>query len=217
MERARVRTVHAQAVAVLVFGGALAAVTMSACGSRGPLDDEPYADASPDVVTPDVEVEAATDGKPDVIDAGREGGSFIDCGICLFDQCSPAILECVQSPGCQAVFQCVIGTCITSGKGFSPQCLFSCGQSDLAGALQALQVFQCITGKCGPDCTQVLGLLGSLGGGGSSSGGSSTSSSSSGGTKDAGKDASSDGGKKNAAFKQTFSRWPALVSTLEDD
>src|SRR5688572_24711426 len=111
MQRARVRTVHAQAVAVLVFGGALAGITMSACGSRGPLDDDPYPDANADVVTPDVEVEAAVDAKPDAVDAGREGG-IINCGICLFDQCTPTILECVQSPPCQQVFQCVISTCV---------------------------------------------------------------------------------------------------------
>jgi len=223
----RARSVRAQAIAVLVFGASFASLAMSACGSRGPLDDEPYPDASGDVVTADVEVEAASDGAADANrDAGREAGGFVACGVCLFDQCSQPILNCVQSPPCQAVFQCVVTTCLGSG-GLNPSCLFQCGQGDLSGALQALTVFQCVTGKCGPDCTSVLGLLGGLGGGGSSSGGSSSGGSSSGGSSSGGSSSGAvgDGGisdsgvknAKNAAFKSAFSRWPELVSRLPED
>src|SRR5688572_4419711 len=153
----RARNVHVQAIAVLFFGGALAALTMSACGSRGPLDDEPYVDATADVV-PDVELDTGADVRDANVDT-RESGGFLACPTCLFDQCQQPLLNCLQSQPCQQVFQCVITTCAGSG-GLNPQCLLQCGQGDISGALQALQVFQCITGKCGPDCAALLGLLG---------------------------------------------------------
>src|SRR5690606_11396092 len=102
-----------------------------------------------------------------VVDAGREAGTILDCGICLVDQCSQDILACVQSPSCIQAFQCVVTDCVAGGGGFDPKCMFQCAQGDPAGALQVFQIFQCVTGECGSDCGSVLsGLLGGLGGGG---------------------------------------------------
>src|SRR5688572_4587283 len=93
------------------FAGAVAfgltcTVLASACGSRGPLDDEAFPDAATaDVAAADVVV-SVPDAAP--VDAGREAApSPIDCGICLIGQCSQDILGCVTSPGCREAFQCV--------------------------------------------------------------------------------------------------------------
>ena len=107
------------------FAGALAlaatcAVFASACGSRGPLDDDLYgsndAGTAADVASVDVTVPDPVDAAP-ARDAGREAASSspIDCGVCLFSQCGPAIFACVQSPGCRTAFQCVITDCAVFG------------------------------------------------------------------------------------------------------
>jgi hypothetical protein len=95
------------------------AVLASACGSRGPLDDYSDLDASTaaDVAAGDVVVADAVDATSSV-DAGREAApSPIDCGICLFTQCSQNIIGCVTNPSCQKAFQCVITECAGLGGG----------------------------------------------------------------------------------------------------
>jgi hypothetical protein len=132
--------------------------------------------------------------------------------MCLVGQCSPAILACIQSPGCISAFQCVVTDCLGGGGGgggaggVNPLCLFKCAQGDPAGALQVLQIFQCVTGKCGTDCSSVLGGL--LGGGLPGGGGG-------GGTKtDAGKNLMSPAQQQ---FTRAFSAWPELCGPLLEE
>lgn len=210
----------AGAVALAVTTTALAA----ACGSRGPLDDEPVADASvADVQSADVSVEAEPPpvdaSKP--LDAGRESGTIIDCGVCLIGQCSPAILACIQSPGCISAFQCVVTDCLGAGGGgaggVNPLCLFKCAQGDPAGALQVLQIFQCVTGECGADCSSVLGGLlggGLPGGGGFPGGGGGGGTKKDAGTKDGGKNLMS---PAQQSFARAFSAWPELCGPLLEE
>jgi len=179
----------------------------NACGSRGPLLDDEFADAAADADTVDAAPEAATIVDASPVDAGRDsgGGSIIDCGACLITQCSPAIIQCVGSQPCVQAFQCVIQDCLGgSSGGFNPLCLLKCASGDPQGALQVLQVFQCVTGQCGSDCTALLGGLGGLGGGLGGGGG---------GKKDAGMKAKSD---QQRAFGQAFSPWPELSTPLLD-
>ncbi len=204
---------------------AVACVSLAgACGSRGPLDDDPVVDASvADVQSADV---AAVDAEPPTTidaskpaDAGRESGTILDCGICLVGECSPAILACIQSPGCINTFQCVVTDCLAGGGGggaggVNPLCLFKCAQGDPQGALQVLQIFQCVTGECGSDCGAVLGGLlgGGLPGGGGGGGGGGFPG---GGTK-------KDGGKNlmspaQQSFARAFSAWPELCGPLLDE
>jgi hypothetical protein len=175
----------------------------TACGSRGPLDDDGPLDSgsAADVATVDA-VDAsppAPDAEPG--DAAPEGGSILDCGVCLVGQCADGILACVQDPACQQTFQCVIGTCLAGGGSPDLQCLLSCASGDTQGALKIFQIFQCVTSTCGSDCNELLGgLLGGLGGGGGGGGGAKA------GPRPA---------KSMNPFAQVISRhWPALCGPL---
>jgi hypothetical protein len=141
--------------------------TIAACGSRGPLDIEIIeapSDGGRDVVLVDADANAADaqDASHDVADA-RPEASFVDCSACLAQRCGGPILVCLQNMACRTTFQCAVQNCATGGSP-DPACFFQCGQSDPQGLSAALGVFTCVTGKCGPDCTSVLGGL--LGGGG---------------------------------------------------
>lgn len=199
---------------IVCAGLALALVTMGACGSRGPLD----ADPPPDAGTPDSGVvdDAAPDvGPPDTaapIDAGREsGGTILECGSCLFSECSDKVLACVQDTKCRTIFQCVVTDCLAGGGSPSPACMLGCANGDISGGLKILAIFTCVTGTCGPDCGSLLGgLLGGLGGGGGSSGGGSSGAAPPAG--DAGKSA-----RSLPPIVKAFSHWPELCGPLEAD
>jgi predicted small lipoprotein YifL len=156
---------------LVVAAAALALVAIAACGSRGPLDvDGPLV-----VATEAGEASVGQEGGPspgdgaaDQVsppkDAGKEGGSIIDCPVCLLQDCGQKIFACIQTPACAGTLQCVLQTCLTGGS-LNPVCAFNCAQGDPAGALQVLQVFQCVTQTCGDDCGALLGLLTGGGGG----------------------------------------------------
>lgn len=142
---------------------AAVAVTAAACGSRGPLDDTPYgggagpdastsADASPTPTPIPLPLDGGADGR-----TGPDLPPIVDCGLCLASECGQPILACVTNPTCQQAFQCVLTTC---GAALDPACILGCAKTSPAGALQLLSIFQCVTGKCGPDCGEVLGQLG---------------------------------------------------------
>ena len=148
---------------------------IAACGARGPLDDDPVLDASAaaDVMAADVSTDL--DASPPPVDAraeaASEGGTLIECGTCLVGQCGAGILTCVQATACRTTLQCVTTTCLAGGAP-DTACLFKCASGDPTAALELFQIFQCVTGKCGGDCSSVLGgLLGGLGGGGGGDGG----------------------------------------------
>lgn len=206
MRRADLPSFTFRLVAASASVAALLAAAPS-CGSRGPLDDGPVADtsadASADVTSGGASVDAsappASDASASVdaraVDAGKDGGTIIDCAECLVDQCQNTILQCVQSAACRQTFQCVFTECLSGGAP-NANCLLDCAAGDPAGALQVLQVFQCVTGTCGEDCSTLLGaVLGGLGGGG-------------GGAKDAGKP----GKKPIPKIAGAFSRWPELMT-----
>jgi hypothetical protein len=159
------------ALPVSLVGAAL----VLACGSRGPLDEDGPLDAgsAADVVTVEPD-DAAPPPDAASVDAAPEGGSIVGCGTCLVKACSQDIVQCVQEPGCRATFQCVITDCLKSGAP-DAACMFTCASGDAKGALQIVQILQCVTGTCGTDCNPVLagalGALGGLGGGGGGGGG----------------------------------------------
>lgn len=173
--RPRSRSLVASTLALAAFAAPWAA----ACGSRGPLDDAPP--PAPEAIVDeagllDASVSVDATDEP-IVDAGQKDTSPpvqrdagpLECGLCVAQQCSPAIVACIQNPSCTAVFQCVIQTCLLGfgdgggGGGLDASCLIQCGAGNIGGALQALQIFQCITQTCGPECSSVLGGL--LGGG----------------------------------------------------
>jgi hypothetical protein len=136
---------------------------LAACGSRGPLDADGPLDASTDAAASEVK-----DAAPDVAppsDAGPEGGSIVGCGTCLLTQCSSGLATCALDASCRSTFQCVVTQCLAGGGAPSTSCLASCASGNPQGALQIFQILQCVTGKCGADCTPLLGgALGGLGG-----------------------------------------------------
>jgi hypothetical protein len=146
-------------------------VALGGCGARGPLDaDDLATNVTADAGT-DPSNSASGDAGPDAPtsspgteppDAGHDA-SVLQCGACVATSCGSKILACVQSAGCRAAVQCVVTKCLKGSV--DPVCLFGCGGSDPSAALAALDIFQCVTGSCGGDCSSVLGRLGGLGGG----------------------------------------------------
>jgi hypothetical protein len=194
----------------LLLAGAAAAAALGGCGSRGPLDEATnvVADAAPEAAPP---IEAGPEAAPPVADAGREAGP-VACGLCVATTCGDEILACIQSAECRAVLQCVGTTCLggggggNGGGGLNPLCLFQCAGNDPSGALGVLSIFQCVTGKCGEDCSSLLGGLGGLGGGGGGGGGK-------GGGKGGNGGGDNGNGSSPEAFRELFSPWPELFST----
>ena len=180
---------------VLVSSVALVAL-VGACGARGPLDDAAPLDGDAgagDVLAPDVLV-PDPDASPPPQDVSPDprpgGGNVLSCGTCLVGQCSQGILKCVQTPSCQKTLQCAANKCLSGGAP-DLSCFFKCAAGDPSGALQIIQIFMCVTGKCGADCNAVLGGLGGGGGGNKK-----------------------DAGRAQAAhpFAQAlYSQWPELV------
>lgn len=204
-----------------LFALGFVSIAAAACGSRGPLDGVD----SPTGTTPDAQAPVPTTTTiPDAAPpkpTGPDLPPIVDCGICLIGECGEPILSCVTDPSCQAAFQCVLSECT---GGIDSGCILKCAQSSPKGAIQLLGILQCVTGKCGEDCTDILSGLGGLGGGG---GGGPT-------PRDAGlptpRDAGPprDGGaipgilpqrpdarepaRTRAAIERAFSAWPELVS-----
>ena len=154
----------------------VSAASVGACGSRGPLDieiiegidsDSGLVDAASFVDATD---SAAGDAHADAAkDAGHEA-TAIDCFQCLQQQCGTSLITCITSTPCRTTLQCAAQKCFAGGAP-DPQCVFNCAGSDPSGIGPLLAVVQCVTQKCGSDCTSVLGGLGGLGGGGGGGGG----------------------------------------------
>jgi hypothetical protein len=157
--------------AILFASGFAASTAVGACGSRGPLDIEiveaTEADAAIDVdATPSID---ASDAAPDAHDAAADApheATVADCARCLSQQCGSVLVSCLQSVPCRTTLQCVAQQCIAGGGTPSPTCLIDCAP-DPKGIGGVLAIFQCVTQKCGADCTSIVGALGGGGGGGS--------------------------------------------------
>ncbi len=194
---------HASAVVCIALG--LSSV-VAACGSRGPLDIQVVeAVSSTDSGSnADVALDGTNEGAADARDDAREAGrdaTVVDCVVCLGQQCGPSVVQCLQSQACQTTFQCAVQKCFTTGNP-NPSCLAQCA-NDPQGAAQALRVIQCVTNKCGKDCTSLIGVLGGGGGGG----------------RDAGRRASPEDElhplpeteeERLAVLRESFSAWPGL-------
>lgn len=194
-----------RALGSLCFASLLAA----ACGSRGPLDSDgvvDVADASVDAspTTTSTVPEAGPDARP-----GPDLPPIVDCGICLVGECSQPILSCIANASCQRAFQCVITEC---GGNFSGSCVLQCAAKEQQGALQLLGILQCVTGKCGDDCTDVLGGLGGLGGSGSGGGGGTPPPTRDGGRPGFSPEGASGARDNRAAVERAFSAWPELLT-----
>jgi hypothetical protein len=152
-----------------IFLGLVAFIPLAACGSRGPLDVEIVEATEADaavvdaVVAPAVDASDAAQAHDAPIDAGHEA-TLVDCGQCLSQKCGAVFIECIQSAPCRATFQCVAQKCVSGGTP-DPSCITKCA-NDPKSIGTVLAVITCVTSKCGPDCTSVLGGLGGLGGGG---------------------------------------------------
>lgn len=144
-----------RAASVLVF-----LPIVAACGSRGPLDDQPYGgDASTDVgQSTDGALDASTDSAPPV-DARADVNPVINCAQCLAQQCGQKIATCVQDTQCRAIMQCAAQKCLQGGS-LDPKCLSDCAQGNIGGLATAFGAFQCVTSKCGDACLSLLGGLG---------------------------------------------------------
>ncbi len=151
------------------MGVILASVSLlgvAACGSRGPLLDDPVGgrvDASADDAAADAAQGDAADADASPADAATEAAPTpLQCGQCIFQQCGSKLQTCLTDPPCQQILQCVTQKCLLGGSGLDPQCLQQCAGNDLSALAEAFAAVQCITGKCGSDC---LPFLGGLGGG----------------------------------------------------
>lgn len=192
---------------------AVASASMStACGARGPLDADPLPVDSGSVVdAAAADVEAA---QPAPADAGQSEPSLLACGDCLASQCSSSILACIQEPACRDSFLCVAQDCLASGS-FDLGCMTKCASGDTSGLLQMLDIYQCVTSTCDPDCGTFLeGALGALTGSGKGknrdAGRPDASSASPGNGEEERESAATD--RSSSRIVGAFSRWPELVS-----
>ena len=189
-------------------GAAAFATFLTACGSRGPLDIDVINVTENGDGGPGTMLDGAVDASP--LDASahdsattdatpRKEAGLIDCGLCLAQQCGAPILKCIQNTACRTTFQCAAMKCLQGGSPDLP-CLLQCANGDPAGIAQLIGIFQCVAGKCGSDCTSLLGGLGGLGGGG--------------GGRDAGRRSLPDpsGDVRREVIAESFSRWPELCS-----
>ncbi|CAN5448706.1 hypothetical protein BH09MYX1_BH09MYX1_56600 [soil metagenome] len=143
----------------LVSVSAFSLASLAACGSRGPLDDQPYGDASTDVGQVDaVASDATADAAPPVVDAKADVSPIINCAQCLASQCGQKIATCIQDTQCRTILQCAAQKCIQGG--LDPKCLGDCAQGNIGGLAGAFSAFQCVTSKCGDACLSLLGGLG---------------------------------------------------------
>jgi hypothetical protein len=147
-----------------------------ACGSRGPLDVDiiqlapdtdagatPVVDSGQDAtVVVDAGPKPVADTGPSV-DANppREAG-VVNCGLCVAQSCGSDIVTCVTDQECLGTLQCVATKCLGGGGSPDPSCFLTCGSGK--GLVQILRIFRCITDTCGPECGDILGGLGGLGG-----------------------------------------------------
>ena len=187
-------------------------LTAAACGSRGPLDGSEAIDSLDAAPPPPVPTTTGTLSDASTKPPGPDLPPIVDCGICLVGECGQPILSCLTNAPCQQAFQCVITKC---GAGLDTKCILGCAQSSPQGALQLLSIFQCVTGKCGEDCTDILSQLGGgLPGGGGGGGGG-------GGPpppvpRDAGPPkalpGAPEGQKGRIALERAFSAWPELFT-----
>ncbi|MBI5531950.1 MAG: hypothetical protein HY898_04490 [Deltaproteobacteria bacterium] len=133
----------------------------------------------PDVVPPK-DVIPGSDSKdffdtlpPWIPDTGPIGA----CVGCLQTKCGDQINACYNDTTCWQGIQCSIPKCFLGGGGgaggsggggqINVQCFMDCFDNKMTSIMEALNMFQCITGTCGDAC----GLGGLAGNGGAAGGG----------------------------------------------
>lgn len=153
----RFRSRHLAPVALV----ALLAAAASACGSRGPLDDTPYVDASADATTlpatPDAAPPVALDASvPDAV--APEAGPIeraLECATCLGEECGAGVAECLANDGCRSGLLCAATQCLGGTAGTLP-CLMECSKLAGDGSNLLLATLQCVFQTCGDTCSGVL-------------------------------------------------------------
>ncbi len=146
----------------------------------GPLDDAPIVvddtSVTVDSTTP------PTDSARPPSDTGinvfevfpiPDSGPIGVCATCVANNCSSSVNSCVNDSNCLKGLACSVTKCLAGGGadggggggggigGFDFACLTGCFGGDIAGLLNAVSAFTCVTGSCGTPCG---GLLGGLGG-----------------------------------------------------
>jgi predicted small lipoprotein YifL len=159
----------------LLFAIPFGAVTVAACGSRGPLqldvvevaaDASSSVDAAADVAADTQEADVHEAG---VADAPHEA-SLASCGQCVAQMCGQQVLMCLTDTTCRTTLQCVAQMCLGGGGGgLNFQCAVGCAGGDPSKLGGLIALFSCVTMTCGSDCTGALAGLG--GGGGTRDGG----------------------------------------------
>ncbi len=143
-------------------------------------------DATPDTAQPpeDTRADSRRDTYIDIWEVFPipDSGPIGVCASCVRDMCGAQVNACVNSPECRAGLACTTTKClggIAGGGGggtggFDLKCITDCFGGDLSKAFQAINMFTCITGKCGEKCGGLTGGIpgfpGSGGSGGSGGG-----------------------------------------------
>jgi len=146
-------------------------------GKKDVASDHPVSDQSvPDtVVPPDVTGKDSKDFFDTLPPWLPDGGPIGTCVSCLQTKCGDQINACYNDASCWGGIQCAIPQCFIGGGGGSGgsgggqinyQCFMDCFDNKIASIMEALNMFQCITGTCGDSCG-----LGGLGGNAGAAGG----------------------------------------------
>jgi hypothetical protein len=95
-----------------------------------------------------------------------DSGPIGACATCVKDNCADAVNKCLNDPDCRAGMLCTITTCLAGGTGTTPDltCVLGCFGGDFTKALEAINAFTCVIGKCGSSCGGIFGGGGDGGG-----------------------------------------------------
>ena len=95
-----------------------------------------------------------------------DSGPIGECATCVKDNCASQVNACLNDPTCRAGMLCTITTCLAGGTGGTPDltCVLGCFGGDFSKALEAINAFTCVVGKCGSSCGGIFGGGGDGGG-----------------------------------------------------
>jgi len=146
---------------VLMLLSPIASFALCSCGG----DDftEPSASPNPPDASSDSDaVDAVEDAAPDASTADVDMTCAIQttlapCDECINASCLDSCQKCADNTACQAIFNCVIATCVTDSTTPDLTCAENCVKANPAG-LATFGAFWmglspgCVSSKCGAQC-----------------------------------------------------------------
>lgn len=132
-------------VACVCLSLGILGASLVGCGDDDYVEDVPLADASVDAAQPPL-IDAGSDAS--AVDASTDPDAITQCQTCIFQDCGPALIECLLDETCREIATCVLGNdCLDDLQSCIPLCV---DLEDLSPAelLQRLVMLQRIATSC---------------------------------------------------------------------